>query len=214
MRRSTRVSGSETDLMASINFDSELRRAGANATGGWGRLAFLAQRHVLGTIGLIIMLLFVLTAIFANVISRYDPLTVDSTHRLAAPSALHWFGTDSFGRDVLALKIVDGLDGGIFRNDEHPTSWAHGGAGVGELCEVDEIDIIFVGPIESRDAAVDESLIDVSGDFLSADHVNIQGIIIGRRTESAIRGIDIIAGLFEKSKSRFLEASFRKSDFK
>ncbi|KTT02258.1 ABC transporter permease, partial [Pantoea stewartii] len=91
--------------MASINFDSELRRAGANATGGWGRLAFLAQRHVLGTIGLIIMLLFVLTAIFANVISRYDPLTVDSTHRLAAPSALHWFGTDSFGRDVWSRII-------------------------------------------------------------------------------------------------------------
>ena len=93
--------------MATINFDSELRRAGANATGGWGRLAFLARRHVLGTIGLIIMLLFVLTAIFADLISRYDPLTVDSAHRLAAPSMLHWFGTDSFGRDVWS-RIVHG----------------------------------------------------------------------------------------------------------
>ena len=93
--------------MATINFDSELRRAGANATGGWGRLAFLARRHVLGTIGLIIMLLFVLTAIFADLISRYDPLTVDSVHRLAAPSMLHWLGTDSFGRDVWS-RIVHG----------------------------------------------------------------------------------------------------------
>ncbi|QIG96685.1 MULTISPECIES: ABC transporter permease [unclassified Bradyrhizobium] len=93
--------------MATINFESELRRAGANATGGWGRVAFLAQRHVLGTIGLIIMLLFVLTALSANVISRYDPLSVDSAHRLAAPSMLHWFGTDSFGRDVWS-RIVHG----------------------------------------------------------------------------------------------------------
>ncbi|UGA43566.1 ABC transporter permease [Bradyrhizobium quebecense] len=93
--------------MATINFDSELRRAGANATTGWGRFAFLAQRHVLGTIGLIIMLSFVLTAISADLISRYDPLTVDSAHRLAAPSTLHWFGTDSFGRDVWS-RIVHG----------------------------------------------------------------------------------------------------------
>ncbi|MHC2331086.1 ABC transporter permease [Bradyrhizobium sp. USDA 4454] len=93
--------------MATINFESELRRAGANATDGWGRLVFLAQRHVLGTIGLVIMLLFVLTALFADVISRYDPLTVDSAHRLAAPSALHWFGTDSFGRDVWS-RIIHG----------------------------------------------------------------------------------------------------------
>ena len=93
--------------MATINFDSELRRAGANATSGWGRFAFLAQRHVLGTVGLTIMVLFVCTALFADLISRYDPLSVDSAHRLAPPSALHWFGTDSFGRDVWS-RIIHG----------------------------------------------------------------------------------------------------------
>lgn len=93
--------------MATINFDSELRRAGANATTGWGRFAFLAQRHVLGTVGLTIMVLFVCTALFADLISRYDPLSVDSAHRLAPPSALHWFGTDSFGRDVWS-RIIHG----------------------------------------------------------------------------------------------------------
>lgn len=93
--------------MATINFESELRRAGANATGGWARLAFLAQRHVLGTIGLFIMLLVVWMAISADLICRYDPLSVDSAHRLAPPSALHWFGTDSFGRDVWS-RIIHG----------------------------------------------------------------------------------------------------------
>jgi peptide/nickel transport system permease protein len=90
-----------------INYDSELRRAGANATHGWRRLAFLAQRHLLGTIGLVIMVLFVLTALFADVISRFDPLTVDSAHALVRPSSLHWMGTDSFGRDVWS-RIIHG----------------------------------------------------------------------------------------------------------
>ncbi len=93
--------------LATINYDSELRRAGANSTHGWRRLAFLAQRYLLGTIGLFIMVMFVWMAIFADLICRYDPLTVDSAHPLAAPSAVHWMGTDSFGRDVWS-RIVHG----------------------------------------------------------------------------------------------------------
>ena len=64
--------------MVSINFDSELRRAGAHSTHGWRRLAFLAQRYLLGTFGLIIMVLFVWMAISADLICRYDPLSVNS----------------------------------------------------------------------------------------------------------------------------------------
>ena len=84
--------------MTVLNYDSELKRAGAHATHGWRRLAFLAQRYMLGTIGLFIMLTFVWVAAFADLICRFDPLSVDSAHRLAAPSTLHWLGTDSFGQ--------------------------------------------------------------------------------------------------------------------
>ena len=45
--------------LATINFDSELRRAGAYSTHGWRRLLFLAQRYMLGTIGLVIMVMFI-----------------------------------------------------------------------------------------------------------------------------------------------------------
>ena len=93
--------------MTTINFDGELRRAGAQATHGWRRLVFLAQRNVLGAAGLALMVIFVLSAIFADLIGRYDPLTVDSAHALAAPSAQHWMGTDSFGRDVWS-RIIHG----------------------------------------------------------------------------------------------------------
>jgi peptide/nickel transport system permease protein len=90
-----------------INYDAELRRAGANATHGWRRLAFFAQRYVLGTAGLIILVMFVLTAIFADFIGRFSPLAVDSAHALAHPGAQHWLGTDSFGRDVWS-RIIHG----------------------------------------------------------------------------------------------------------
>jgi peptide/nickel transport system permease protein len=90
-----------------INYDTELRRAGAYSTHGWRRLLFLAQRNMLGTAGLIIMVMFVLAAASADVICRFDPLAVDSAHALAPPSALHWMGTDSFGRDVFS-RIIHG----------------------------------------------------------------------------------------------------------
>ena len=93
--------------MAVVNYDSELRRAGADATQGWRRLVFLAQRHILGTVGLVIMVLFVWVALSADLIGRYDPLSVDSAHRLASPDWRHWLGTDSFGRDVWS-RIVHG----------------------------------------------------------------------------------------------------------
>jgi peptide/nickel transport system permease protein len=93
--------------LVTINYDAELRRAGAKATHGWRLFAFLAQRHILGTIGLVIMAAFVLTAVLANVICRYDPLQVDAAHALARPDFRHWMGTDSFGRDVWS-RIVHG----------------------------------------------------------------------------------------------------------
>jgi peptide/nickel transport system permease protein len=93
--------------VASINYDLELRRAGARATHGWRKALFFARRYILGTIGLLIMVTFVLTALLADLICRYDPLTVDSAQALLHPDSRHWMGTDSFGRDVWA-RIVHG----------------------------------------------------------------------------------------------------------
>ncbi|MCK1385942.1 ABC transporter permease [Bradyrhizobium sp. 21] len=93
--------------MAAIDYEVELRRAGAYAPGGWRRVLFLAQRHVLGAAGLVIMTLFVFTAIFADFIARYDPLTIDAARALGRPSLSHWMGTDSFGRDVFS-RIIHG----------------------------------------------------------------------------------------------------------
>jgi peptide/nickel transport system permease protein len=44
-------------------------------------------------------------AVLAGFVSPYDPLVTDYGKMLQAPSSLHWFGTDTFGRDVFTRII-------------------------------------------------------------------------------------------------------------
>ncbi len=50
-------------------------------------------------IGLCILVLYVLLAIFAPILSHYKYTTMDAQAMNQAPSALHWLGTDATGRD-------------------------------------------------------------------------------------------------------------------
>jgi len=67
-------------------------------------LLFMTQQP-LGAAGLVIIVAMCVCAAFAQWVSPFDPLTVDYTAQLARPSAAHWLGTDSFGRDVLSRII-------------------------------------------------------------------------------------------------------------
>ena len=55
--------------------------------------------------GLFVIALLVALALLAPLISPYDPSLQTWTAVRKAPSALHWFGTDDVGRDVLARVI-------------------------------------------------------------------------------------------------------------
>jgi peptide/nickel transport system permease protein len=59
-----------------------------------------ARQRPLGAIGAVIIIIMILTALLAGLIAPFDPLTTDYAAMLQAPSWSHWFGTDSFGRDV------------------------------------------------------------------------------------------------------------------
>lgn len=58
------------------------------------------KRYGLPTFGAGIVAFWVLVAILAPFLTPYSPDTVDVASRLQPPSAAHWFGTDSIGRDV------------------------------------------------------------------------------------------------------------------
>jgi peptide/nickel transport system permease protein len=55
--------------------------------------------------GVAILLVVALAAIFAPVLAPFDPLAIDPIIRLSPPNAIHWFGTDQFGRDTLSRVI-------------------------------------------------------------------------------------------------------------
>ncbi|HYI15654.1 MAG TPA: nickel transporter permease [Thermomicrobiales bacterium] len=55
--------------------------------------------------GLIILLLLILGAIFAPLITTYDPIVIDPPSRTLPPSRDHWMGTDAFGRDIYTRVV-------------------------------------------------------------------------------------------------------------
>jgi ABC-type dipeptide/oligopeptide/nickel transport system permease subunit len=62
-------------------------------------------KHKLSRAGIIIISLLVFMAIFAPLLSPYDPNTQDLYQVLTGPSATHWLGTDNVGRDLLSRII-------------------------------------------------------------------------------------------------------------
>ena len=63
------------------------------------------RRHPTVALGSALLILLVLVAIFAPWIATYDVGATDLSMRYLAPSAAHWFGTDSTGRDIFSRVV-------------------------------------------------------------------------------------------------------------
>ncbi len=72
-----------------------------------GILGFLMtfRRQKLGMVGAAMLSLTVIAAIAAPLIAPYDPDKINPILVLRGPSAEHWFGTDSLGRDVFSRVL-------------------------------------------------------------------------------------------------------------
>jgi ABC-type dipeptide/oligopeptide/nickel transport system permease subunit len=57
-------------------------------------------------VGTLLLLAFVLVALFGRAIAPYDPTAQDLLALFEPPSAQHWLGTDEIGRDILSRVIV------------------------------------------------------------------------------------------------------------
>ncbi|MFM8988079.1 MAG: ABC transporter permease [Alphaproteobacteria bacterium] len=90
-----------TTATAATRIDSPGRRA----------LRKLLRRKA-AVFGLCVVALFVLVALLAPWIAPHDPVKTSWTAIRKAPSALHWFGTDENGRDILS-RIVHGASASL-----------------------------------------------------------------------------------------------------
>jgi peptide/nickel transport system permease protein len=63
------------------------------------------RRQPLGAVGVLLLIAFVMCALFAPWLAPQDPARLDLTGRLMGPSTAHWFGTDELGRDILSRTL-------------------------------------------------------------------------------------------------------------
>lgn len=69
----------------------------------WKRALFRTPDGLFGTV---VVAVVVVAAVLGPLGVPYDPDATDHLHRLAPPSAEHWFGTDEVGRDLFSRVVV------------------------------------------------------------------------------------------------------------
>jgi peptide/nickel transport system permease protein len=71
----------------------------------WAEAWYSFKKNKLAVVGTVIVLFFILLAIFAPLITPEGINDQKMEVRLQAPSADHWFGTDDFGRDIFSRVV-------------------------------------------------------------------------------------------------------------
>ena len=95
-----------TDVPKRLNIPTS--KAGGRLRGLAAQLALTWRKSPVAIIGAAIVLFWILVAIFAPLISPYDPLAINYTALSDPyPSAKHWLGVDPKGRDILS-RIIHG----------------------------------------------------------------------------------------------------------
>ncbi|AET58549.1 oligopeptide ABC transporter, permease protein [Paenibacillus terrae HPL-003] len=73
----------------------------------WRNIGIELMTSKMGAAALIILIVFSLGAIFAF-LSPQDPNKLNVLERLQPPGAVHWFGTDDYGRDYFTRALYGG----------------------------------------------------------------------------------------------------------
>ncbi len=69
------------------------------------QFADFARKQPLGTAGGVVVILYILMAVFAPYITGFDPTENFYQHQFVAPGAQFLMGTDEWGRDILTRVI-------------------------------------------------------------------------------------------------------------
>jgi len=86
-----------------LTLPAATRRRGSVGSAIWRFI----RKKPLGAAGGLLIAVMVFTAIFADVLSTYDPIATDAANTLSPSSREHWLGSDHLGRDIYS-RIVHG----------------------------------------------------------------------------------------------------------
>jgi peptide/nickel transport system permease protein len=86
--------------------DAELQRAEGQAAPRWRQTLSVLLSNRLAAIGLVVLLVLVVVALFAPFLAPFGVNEQNLGDRFSAPNATYWFGTDNLGRDVFSRVIV------------------------------------------------------------------------------------------------------------
>jgi len=67
-----------------------------------------AARRPLPVLGSALLIVLILSALFAPWLTPYDPFEMNVVDRLLPPNETYWFGTDAFGRDIFTRTLYGG----------------------------------------------------------------------------------------------------------
>ncbi len=70
-----------------------------------GGLVGLVRRHPTTAVGLALLAIMLICALFAPFLATVDPTALSPARRTRVPSAQYWFGTDMLGRDVYSRVV-------------------------------------------------------------------------------------------------------------
>lgn len=78
-------------------------------TSAWGRFSESTRHFVrtqpLGVVSAVIIIIMLLTAIFAPIMASQDPSLITGRDKLQGPSSQYFFGTDELGRDIYSRVV-------------------------------------------------------------------------------------------------------------
>jgi peptide/nickel transport system permease protein len=69
------------------------------------RIVINARHNPLAAAGVVLVIIFLIFALFASELAPQDPAAINLPVRLDPPSPAHWCGTDELGRDILSRII-------------------------------------------------------------------------------------------------------------
>jgi peptide/nickel transport system permease protein len=87
--------------------DVPIVAVGPAPPGAWTTLGRFLRRKPLGAAGGFIVVVMIVTAVFAPWLQTHDPIATNAAYTLGKPNVDHWLGTDHLGRDIYS-RVVHG----------------------------------------------------------------------------------------------------------